>query len=45
VVSAVIERLPVTLSLSLLSLMITIPVGISLGVLAAYWRNTCSTPL
>jgi len=40
VVSAVIERLPVTLSLSLLSLIITIPTGISLGVLAAYWRNT-----
>jgi peptide/nickel transport system permease protein len=40
VVSAVIERLPVTLSLSLLSLVITIPTGISLGVLAAYWRNT-----
>src|SRR5258708_20438330 len=40
VVSAVIERLPVTLSLSLLSLMITIPAGITLGVLAAYWRNT-----
>ena len=40
VVSAVIERLPVTLSLSFLSLTITIPAGISLGVLAAYWRNT-----
>src|SRR5260370_39724889 len=40
VVSAVVERLPVTLSLSLLSLVITIPTGISLGVLAAYWRNT-----
>jgi peptide/nickel transport system permease protein len=40
VVSAVIERLPVTLSLSFLSLVITLPTGISLGVLAAYWRNT-----
>src|SRR5260370_42454105 len=40
VVSSVIERLPVTLSLSLLSLVITLPTGISLGVLAAYWRNT-----
>ena len=40
VVSAVIERLPVTLSLSFLSLLITLPAGISLGVLAAYWRNT-----
>src|SRR5215218_5264857 len=34
VVSAVVERLPVTLSLAFLSLMIT------LRVLAAYWRNT-----
>src|ERR1043165_5362849 len=34
------ERLLVTLSLALLSLMITLPAGISLGVLAAYWRNT-----
>ena len=40
VLSAVVERLPVTLSLSFLSLTITIPVGITLGVLAAYWRNT-----
>ena len=40
VVSAVIERLPVTLSLSFLSLLVTLPAGISLGVLAAYWRNT-----
>jgi peptide/nickel transport system permease protein len=40
VLSAV-ERLPVTLSLSFLSLTITIPTGIVLGVLAAYWRNTC----
>src|SRR6195952_4222072 len=39
-VSAVVERLPVTLSLAFLSLMITLPTGISLGVLAAYWRNT-----
>jgi len=40
VLSAVVERLPVTLSLSFLSLTVTIPVGITLGVLAAYWRNT-----
>jgi len=40
VLSAVVERLPVTLSLSFLSLTITIPTGIILGVLAAYWRNT-----
>ena len=40
VLSAVAERLPVTLSLALLSLTITLPTGITLGVLAAYWRNT-----
>jgi peptide/nickel transport system permease protein len=40
VVSAVVERLPVTLSLSLLSLLVTLPVGIVLGVVAAYWRNS-----
>jgi peptide/nickel transport system permease protein len=40
VVSAVVERLPVTLSLSFLSLLVTLPVGVSLGILAAYWRNT-----
>ena len=40
VVSAVVERLPVTLSLSFLSLLITLPAGVSLGVLAAYLRNT-----
>jgi peptide/nickel transport system permease protein len=40
VLSAVAERLPVTLSLALLSLTITLPTGISLGVLAAYWRNS-----
>src|SRR5258708_12721350 len=39
VVSPVIERLPLTLSLSLFSLVITIPTGISLVVLAAYCRN------
>jgi peptide/nickel transport system permease protein len=40
VLSAVGERLPVTLSLALLSLAITLPVGIVLGVLAAYFRNS-----
>lgn len=40
VLSAVAERLPVTLSLALLSLAITLPTGITLGVLAAYWRNS-----
>jgi peptide/nickel transport system permease protein len=40
VVSAVMERLPVTLSLSLVSLIVTLPIGIGLGVVAAYWRNS-----
>jgi peptide/nickel transport system permease protein len=40
VVSAVGERLPVTLSLSFISLVVTLPVGIALGVVAAYWRNS-----
>ncbi len=40
VVSAVGERLPVTLSLSLISLLVTLPIGIGLGVVAAYWRNS-----
>jgi peptide/nickel transport system permease protein len=40
VLSAVAERLPVTLSLTALSLLVTLPVGISLGVVAAYWRNS-----
>jgi peptide/nickel transport system permease protein len=40
VVSAVVERLPVTLSLTLVSLIVTLPIGIGLGVVAAYWRNS-----
>ncbi len=40
VLQALSERLPVTLSLTLVSLAITLPVGIGLGVLAATWRNT-----
>jgi peptide/nickel transport system permease protein len=40
VFSAVLQRLPVTLSLTLVSLAITIPAGVVLGVLAACWRNT-----
>jgi peptide/nickel transport system permease protein len=40
VLSAVGERLPVTLSLAALSLAFTIPVGIFLGSLAAYYRRT-----
>jgi peptide/nickel transport system permease protein len=40
VLAAVQERLPVTLSLALVSMAITLPVGIGAGVLAAYKRNT-----
>jgi peptide/nickel transport system permease protein len=40
VFSAVLDRLPVTLSLALLAFVITIPVGVALGVTAAYYRNT-----
>jgi peptide/nickel transport system permease protein len=40
VFSAVLDRLPVTLSLALLAFIITIPVGVALGVTAAYYRNT-----
>ncbi len=40
VLSAVGERLPVTLSLAALSLAITLPIGIMLGGLAAYFRNS-----
>jgi peptide/nickel transport system permease protein len=40
VLSAVGERLPVTLSLAALSISITIPVGVFLGSLAAYYRQS-----
>jgi peptide/nickel transport system permease protein len=40
VLSAVGERLPVTLSLALLAFSITLPVGMLLGVLAACYRGT-----
>lgn len=40
VLTAVSEHLPVTLSLTLVSLVITVPAGIAAGVLAAYKRNT-----
>jgi peptide/nickel transport system permease protein len=40
VLSAVGERLPVTLSLALLSISITIPIGVFLGSLAAYYRQS-----
>jgi peptide/nickel transport system permease protein len=40
VLQAVAERLPVTLSLTLVSFAMTIPVGVVLGVLAARFRDT-----
>jgi peptide/nickel transport system permease protein len=40
VLSAVGERLPVTLSLAALSISITIPAGVFLGSLAAYYRQS-----
>ena len=40
VLQALADRMPVTLSLTLVSFAITIPVGIALGVVAAKFRNT-----
>ena len=40
VLSAMGERLPVTLSLAALSILITLPAGIFAGVIAAYYRQT-----
>jgi len=40
VLSAIGERLPVTLSLALLAFCVTVPVGVLLGITAAYWRNS-----
>jgi peptide/nickel transport system permease protein len=40
VLSAMGERLPVTLSLAALSILVTLPVGIFAGVIAAYYRQT-----
>jgi peptide/nickel transport system permease protein len=40
VVSAMGERLPVTLSLALLSIAMTLPIGIFAGAVAAYYRQT-----
>jgi peptide/nickel transport system permease protein len=40
VLSAFGERLPVTLSLTLLSITLTIPIGVTLGSAAAYFRRT-----
>jgi peptide/nickel transport system permease protein len=40
VLSAVAERLPVTMSLALISLIITLPAGVLMGSLAAYYRGS-----
>jgi peptide/nickel transport system permease protein len=40
VLAAVVQRLPVTLSLTAVSLAITVPLGVALGVVAACWRQT-----
>ncbi len=40
VLSAVLERLPVTLSLAAVAFAITLPVGVALGITAAYWRDS-----
>ncbi|MEI6546167.1 MAG: ABC transporter permease [Burkholderiales bacterium] len=40
VLQAVAARVPVTLSLALLAFAITVPVGVALGITAAYCRNT-----
>jgi peptide/nickel transport system permease protein len=40
VLSAMGERLPVTLSLAMLSLAITLPIGVLAGSIAAYYRRT-----
>lgn len=40
VLDAVLERVPVTLSLAAVAFAITVPAGIALGVVAACWRDT-----
>lgn len=40
VAEAVLERLPVTLSLAVIAFIVTVPAGIVLGVVAAVWRDT-----
>ena len=40
VLAIVADRLPVTLSLTLVSLAITVPIGVTLGIIAAVWRQT-----
>src|SRR5690606_15402521 len=40
VLQTILDRLPITLSLGLYSLILTLPFGIGLGVFAAIYRNT-----
>lgn len=40
VLSAVAERMPVTLSLAAVAFALTLPLGIALGITAAYWRDS-----
>ncbi len=40
VLQIILDRLPITLSLGLYSLLITLPIGIGLGVVAAVYRNS-----
>lgn len=40
VTDAILERLPVTFSLAFVAFVITVPIGITIGILAAYWRDS-----
>ncbi|MRX51797.1 ABC transporter permease subunit [Paracoccus sp. S-4012] len=40
VAEAIVERLPVTLSLAMVAFVMTIPIGIIMGMVAAYWRDS-----
>lgn len=40
VIDAILQRLPVTFSLAFVAFLITVPIGIAIGMLAAYWRDT-----
>ncbi|RRH76145.1 ABC transporter permease [Falsigemmobacter faecalis] len=37
---AILERIPVTLSVAVVAFVMTLPVGIAMGVVAAYWRDS-----
>jgi peptide/nickel transport system permease protein len=40
VAEAIFERLPVTFSIAFVAFVMTIPIGITMGVVAAYWRDS-----